>query len=84
MAYRTQRKKGGFPIKLVLAAGIILFSLFKYWSNTETNEWTGRKQHITLEPEQEIALGLQSLQQMAHQYGGLLPDQKLQNLVDQL
>lgn len=84
MAYRTQRKKGGFPIKLVLAAGIILFSLFKYWSNTDTNEWTGRKQHITLEPEQEIALGLQSLQQMAYQYGGLLPDQKLQNLVDEV
>lgn len=84
MAYRTQRKRGGLPIKLILAAGIILFSLFKYWSNSETNEWTGRKQHITLEPEQEIAIGLRSAPQMAQQHGGLYPDQALQNKVDEI
>jgi predicted Zn-dependent protease len=84
MAYRTQRRKGRIPIKLILAAGIILFSLFKYWSNSEVNEWTGRKQHITLEPSEEIALGIQSAPQMAQQHGGLLPDQKLQDLVDQV
>jgi len=83
MAY-SQKRTGRIPIKLILAAGIILFSLFKYWSNSETNEWTGRKQHITLEPEQEIALGIQSAPQMAQQHGGLLPDQKLQNLVDEV
>jgi predicted Zn-dependent protease len=84
MAYRTRRSRGRFPIKLILAAGIILFSLFKYWSNTDTNEWTGRKQHITLEPDQEITIGLRSAPQMAQQYGGLYPDQTLQDKVDEI
>ncbi len=82
MAYQNSRRRKGFSVKLIIAAGIILFSLIKYWSNSDTNEWTGRKQHITLEPQQEIALGLQSVPQMTQQYGGLFPDQKLQNLVD--
>ncbi len=82
MAYgNTQRKRGGFPIKLILAAGIILFTVIKYYSNSETNEWTGRKQHITLEPSEEIALGIRSAPQMAQQHGGLYPDQKLQEFV---
>ena len=83
MAYgRTrQRRKGGFPIKLILAGGIILFSLFKYWGNSEINEWTGRKQHITLNTNQEIKLGLQSAPQMAQQHGGLHPDTELQQFV---
>ena len=84
MAYRTRRRRSGLPIKLILAAGIILFSLFKYWSNSETNEWTGRKQHITLEPSQEIALGLQSVNQMAQQHGGLHPNQALQDMIDKI
>lgn len=82
MAYN--RKRSGIPIKLILAAGIILFSLFKYWSNSETNEWTGRKQHITLNADQEIAIGLRSAPQMAQQHGGLYPDQQLQTKIDQI
>jgi predicted Zn-dependent protease len=58
--------------------------LLRYWGNTEKNPWTGRKQHITLEPQQEIALGLQSVEQMAYQYGGLYPDQQLQDLIDKV
>ena len=84
MAYRTGSRRKGLSVKLILAAGIILFSLIKYWSNSDTNEWTGRKQHITLEPEQEIALGLQSVPQMTQQFGGLYPDQRLQQLVDKV
>ncbi len=84
MTYRTSRKRTGIPIKLILAAGIILFSLFKYWSNSDTNEWTGRKQHITLDASQEIAIGLRSAPQMAQQHGGLYPDQELQAKIDQV
>ena len=59
MSNHNQSPKRRIPIKLILAAGIILFSLFKYWSNTDKNEWTGRKQHITLDAKDEIMLGLQ-------------------------
>ena len=68
-------------MKLLIGAVIILFSLFKYWSRSETNEFTGKKQHISLSPDQEIQLGLQSAPGMAQKYGGLYPDQEAQNLV---
>lgn len=84
MALFNSSRSSGFPIKLVLAAGIIIFSLVRYWSNSENNPWTGRKQHITLEPNQEIALGIESAPQMAQEYGGLYPDQELQDLVDKV
>jgi|JI10StandDraft_1071094.scaffolds.fasta_scaffold16338_5 predicted Zn-dependent protease len=84
MALFNSSRRSGVPIKLILAAGIIIFSLVKYWSNSENNPWTGRKQHITLEPQQEIALGIESAPQMAQEYGGLHPDQQLQDLVDKV
>ena len=83
MAFYTRQRRR-FPIRLILAAGIILFSVMRYFSHTEENPWTGRKQHITLNPDQEIQLGLQSAPQMAQQFGGLYPDQELQSAVKQI
>ncbi len=78
------RRGGGLKLRLLIGAGIILFSLFKYWGSTETNPYTGRKQHITITPDQEIRMGLQSAPQMAQQHGGLYPDQAAQDLVDKV
>ncbi len=77
-------RKGNFKIKLIIGAGIVLFSLFKYYSNTEVNEFTGKKQHISMTTGEEVAIGLQSAPQMAQQHGGLYPDQNYQKLVDQV
>lgn len=82
MAYRTRSR--GIPIKLIIAAGIVIFALVKFWSNSSTNEWTGRKQHINMDAEQEIMIGLRSAPQMAQQYGGLYPDQQLQAKIDEI
>jgi predicted Zn-dependent protease len=84
MAIFNSSGNSRIPIKLILAVGIIVFSFIKYWSNSEKNPWTGRKQHISIEPNQEIALGIESAPQMAQEFGGLHPDQELQNLVDQV
>ncbi len=84
MALLNSARGGRIPIKLILGAGIILFALLRYWGNTEKNPWTGRSQHITIEPAQEIALGLQSAPQMAEQFGGLYPDQQLQKKIDEI
>jgi predicted Zn-dependent protease len=84
MAIFNSSRRSGVPVKLILAAGIIIFSFIKYWSNTEKNPWTDRKQHITLDPQQEIMLGLESAPQMAQEFGGLYPDQQLQDLVDKI
>lgn len=78
------RGRGGLKIRLLIGAGIILFSLFKYYSNRDTNPYTGKKQSIALSTEEEIAIGLQSAPQMAQQHGGLYPDQKDQDLVDKV
>lgn len=44
-------------IKLVIGVGIILFALFRYYSNSEMNEFTGIKQHISMTTVEVAALG---------------------------
>ncbi|MEE9350377.1 MAG: M48 family metalloprotease [Flavobacteriaceae bacterium] len=78
------RRGGGLKIRLLIGAGIILFSLFKYWGSAKTNKYTGRKQHITITTDQEIRMGLSSAPAMAQQHGGLYPDQSAQDLVDKV
>jgi predicted Zn-dependent protease len=75
-------RRGNSKIKLLIGAAIILFGVFKYYSNSEVNEFTGKKQHISISTEDEIAIGLQSAPEMAQQHGGLYPDQKYQQFVD--
>ena len=76
------RGRGGLKIRLLIGAGIVLFTLFQYYSKRETNQYTGKSQSVDLTVDQEIQLGLQSAPQMAAQHGGLHPDQKAQQLVD--
>jgi len=78
------RRRGGLKIRLLIGAGIILFSLFKYYSNRGTNPYTGKKQSIELTADQEIQIGLQSAPQMAQQHGGLYPSQEAQDLIDKI
>ena len=78
------RRGGGLKIRLLIGAGIILFTVFKYYSNRGTNPYTGKKQSIEITEEQEILLGLQSAPEMAQQHGGLYPNQEAQDLVDKI
>ncbi len=78
------RRTGGLKIRLLIGAGIILFTVFKYYSNRGTNPYTGKKQSIEITEEQEILLGLQSAPEMAQQHGGLYPNQEAQDLVDKI
>ncbi|MDX2133939.1 MAG: M48 family metallopeptidase [Saprospiraceae bacterium] len=66
----NRRSRGISPVILValVMAGA---ALFRYCANSSVNEITGEKQHISLSPEQEIAMGLQSAPQMAAEFGGL-------------
>jgi len=78
------RRRGGLKIRLLIGAGIILFSLFKYYSNRGTNPYTGKKQSIELTADQEIKIGLHSAPQMAQQHGGYYPNQEAQDLIDKI
>lgn len=69
----------------VLIAGVIAaVSLLAYFGNTAINPVTGKKQHISMSPQQEIALGLQAVPEMARQFGGPSPDARAQALVDEV
>lgn len=74
--------RGSWKIRIFIGLAIVAFALVRKCNNTEENPYTGRSQHITMNPEQEIAIGLQSAPEMAQQHGGLYPDERLQAFVD--
>ena len=74
------RTRVGF--RFLIGVVIVLFAVVQYCASSDTNPYTGKKQHITISPDQEVALGLESAPAMAEQFGGLYPDTKAQALVD--
>ena len=76
--------RGSWKIRIFIGLAIVAFAFIKKCNNTEENPYTGRSQHITMSPDQEIAIGLQSAPEMAQQHGGLYPDERLQAYVDQV
>lgn len=74
--------RGSWKIRIFIGLAIVAFAFIKKCSNTEENPYTGRSQHITMNADQEIAIGLQSLPEIQQQYGGLYPDERLQAYVD--
>lgn len=75
-------RRGSWKIRIFIGLAIVAFAFAQKWSNTETNPYTGRSQHITMTSDQEIAIGLQSAPEMAQQHGGLYPDERIQSFVD--
>ncbi len=71
-------------MRLWLGLGLAFLAFMSYQCSTEYNPVTGEEQHIALTPEQEIAMGLQAVPEMAQQHGGLHPDQQAQALVDRV
>lgn len=74
-------RRPGIPPRLVIAGVIALISLISYYAKSTFNPVTGRTQRISLSPEQEIALGLQSAPEMVAQMGGLSTNRDAANLV---
>jgi predicted Zn-dependent protease len=76
--------RSGINIRLLLMLGIIAFSVISYYTKTSVNPVTGEKQRVSLTPEQEIAMGLQSAPQMAQEFGGLYQDAKVQEAIKKI
>jgi predicted Zn-dependent protease len=74
-------QRSGINIRLLLMLGVIGFSVIKYFLTSSINPVTGEKQHVSMSPEQEIAMGLQSAPQMAAEFGGEYADPKVQNAI---
>ncbi|WP_452223289.1 M48 family metalloprotease [Lacinutrix chionoecetis] len=75
-------KRGGLKFRLLIGLAIAAFFGFKYCSQQEVNPYTGKKQAISMTPQEEIQMGLASRDQMAAQHGGLYPNEQYQALVD--
>ncbi|OAB76151.1 M48 family metalloprotease [Cochleicola gelatinilyticus] len=74
--------RSSWKIRILIGLAIVAFAFFKKCANTEENPYTGKDQAISLSTEEEIAIGLQSAPQMAQEYGGLYPDDRMQAYVD--
>lgn len=74
----------GGKARLIVALGLVIITIITYCSSTAYNPVTGEDQHISLTVDQEIALGLQAVPEMAAEFGGLDPDQTAQALVDKV
>ncbi|NNJ88686.1 MAG: M48 family metalloprotease [Eudoraea sp.] len=75
-------RRANWKIRIFIGFAIVAFALVQRCSNKEKNPYTGRVQNINMTAEQEIAIGLQSTPQIAQQYGGLYPDERMQSFVD--
>lgn len=80
-----RRSKDGFSQARVVAAFLLALVMIAGYSGTRSYDpRTEEARSAGITPDQEVALGLQAAPVMARQYGGLLPDPKMQVLVDRL
>lgn len=80
----SRARSGGCSGRLLMAAVIVVISLITYFASQSTNPVTKDVQHISMTPDQEIAMGLQAAPEMADQFGGLDPKQSDQQRVQQI
>jgi predicted Zn-dependent protease len=73
-------RKGRLLIGLVIA----VMSLIGYYSMRQQNPVTGEVQHIGMDVDQEVALGLQAAPEMAQEMGGLDPDENVRRVVEEV
>lgn len=78
------RRGGSAAIRVIFGIIIAVISLISYFGSQEYNPVTGEEQYISLTAEQEIALGLQTAPEMIAEYGGLHPDDQVQQLIDDI
>lgn len=66
----------GCSARLMIGLAIAALAVISYLGTTssEVNSYTGRKQRLKLNPQEEIQLGLASRQKMAEMHGGLSAD----------
>jgi beta-barrel assembly-enhancing protease len=71
--------------RLLIGLVVAVISILGYFGSSVFNPVTQEKQHVAgITPEQEVALGLQAAPEMEQQFGGLDPDNALQQRVSQV
>jgi predicted Zn-dependent protease len=67
-----------------MAGVLVAISLITYFGSQSTNPITKDVQHISMSPDQEIAMGLQAAPEMANEFGGLDPNESDQQRLRQI
>ena len=75
------RRSSGLKMRLIIGVIMALFAVFSYYGKTQKNPLTGESQQVGMNPEEEVAMGLQSAPRMAQEYGGLLPNNDVQRQI---
>ena len=71
--------------RMIIGVLIALGGVVSYLSHTSVNPVTGESQHVSLNPQQEMALGLQSAPRMAQEMGGTVnPNDPMQRIVSEV
>jgi beta-barrel assembly-enhancing protease len=72
--------------KIMAMLAMLAFGYFTYTTSTEKryNEFTGESVRVKLKPEQEVAMGLQSVPEMVQQFGGAYDEPILQNKINKI
>lgn len=65
-----QSNRPGIGGKLIVALLIAFVGFIMYMTQVEVNPVTGKKQHVSMSPDQEVRLGIQSAPEMAREMGG--------------
>jgi predicted Zn-dependent protease len=86
MRYRTQRAGGGggLGVRLLIGIAMAIFAIISYLGSAQVNPVTGENQYLSLTTDQEIALGLQSAPELIQQFGGVYPDQEVQDAIEDI
>jgi predicted Zn-dependent protease len=83
-SYVSRGRGLGCNPRLIIGIIIAAISIISYYSYQSLNPVTGEKQRINLSVQDEVAIGLQAVPEMAAQFGGLHPDQDAQLMVDRI
>ena len=85
--YRSARGGSGCSLgggRILIALILVGIALFTYFGQRVYNPVTDETQHISITPQQEVALGLQAAPEMEQEFGGQSQDAQGQALVDQV
>ena len=76
--------RSGGRSRLIMGLVMAGIAIFSFMSSRSYNDVTGQDQYISLTENQEIAMGLQAAPELIQQFGGMYPDQQLQDYVDEI
>lgn len=83
--YRRRAASGGaIGGRLIIGVVLAIIALISYFGSQQYNEVVGENQHVSITPSQEIALGLQTAPSMEQEFGGLLRDSRVQQVINTL